>query len=144
MTTRTRDYVVAEALSWIDTPFVHSAAVKGVGVDCAHLVKDVGVRSGFEFNGDLPAYGTTPDIRVMSKELERYLDPIPFRSVREGDLLWFKSEGLLHLGIVVESEPLTMVHAHNGRSRQKVILTRVFGEWRKSIVGCYRYRGIEG
>lgn len=34
-----RDAVVAEAASWIDTPFAHDAAVKGIrgGCDCSHL-----------------------------------------------------------------------------------------------------------
>lgn len=32
-----RNAVVAEALSWIGTPFHHNACIKGVGVDCAHV-----------------------------------------------------------------------------------------------------------
>ena len=138
----TRDQVVAEALSWIDTPFVHAAEVKGVGVDCVHLVKAIGQKYALVQDGDLPAYGTTPDPKQMREELNKHLDPIPFKAVREGDLLWFWAERLLHLGIVVESDPLSIVHAHNGRSRQEVILTRVIGEWRRNIVGCFRYRGI--
>lgn len=30
--------VVAEALSWVGTPYVHMGRIKGVGVDCAQLL----------------------------------------------------------------------------------------------------------
>ena len=33
-----RQAVVAEAITWINTPFHHEAAVKGAGVDCAKLL----------------------------------------------------------------------------------------------------------
>jgi cell wall-associated NlpC family hydrolase len=35
---RERDMVVAEAYSWLNTPYIHLAAVKGVGVDCAQIL----------------------------------------------------------------------------------------------------------
>ena len=143
MNPRTRGLVVAMALSWLGTPFVHSQGVKGVGVDCVQLVKQVGVESGFQFSGDLPVYGMTPDYQVMQRELNKHLDPIPFRGLQIADLLWFKSEGMLHLGIVIETNPLTVVHAYNGKNRKEVIRTRVYGDWRHNINGCFRYRGIE-
>ena len=34
----TRDQIVAEALSWVGTPYHHAADVKGAGVDCAMLL----------------------------------------------------------------------------------------------------------
>ena len=33
--------IVAEARSWLGTPFVHGAAIKGVGVDCVQLSRAV-------------------------------------------------------------------------------------------------------
>ena len=35
MTDALRERVVAEALSWLGTPYAHRQRLKGVGVDCA-------------------------------------------------------------------------------------------------------------
>jgi NlpC/P60 family putative phage cell wall peptidase len=37
----TRDDVIAEARSWIGTPWHHQASVKGVGCDCIGLIRGV-------------------------------------------------------------------------------------------------------
>lgn len=36
-----RDWVVREAKSWLRTPYLHKARIKGVGVDCGGLVYEV-------------------------------------------------------------------------------------------------------
>lgn len=41
-----RDEVIAEAVSWLGTPWHHGAAVKGAGVDCARLLKAVHANAG--------------------------------------------------------------------------------------------------
>jgi cell wall-associated NlpC family hydrolase len=41
-----REAVVAEALSWLGTPYHHHGRVKGVGVDCAMLLAEVYERCG--------------------------------------------------------------------------------------------------
>ena len=35
------DKIIAEALTWVGTPFHHGAGVKGHGCDCAHLISGV-------------------------------------------------------------------------------------------------------
>jgi hypothetical protein len=50
-----RSQIVEEAKSWVGTPFVHEACVKGVGVDCCTILSSVYSR----FTGDtieLPHY----------------------------------------------------------------------------------------
>ncbi len=42
----TPDEIIAEARTWIDTPFRHAAEVKGAGADCAHLVNAVFAATG--------------------------------------------------------------------------------------------------
>lgn len=44
----TRQAVVDEALSWCGTPWHHEASLKGVGVDCAQLLRAVMVNLGVE------------------------------------------------------------------------------------------------
>jgi cell wall-associated NlpC family hydrolase len=39
--TPNRDQIVAEARSWVGTPYRHQASVKGVGCDCLGLVRGV-------------------------------------------------------------------------------------------------------
>ncbi len=56
---RHRDAIVAEATSWLGTPYRHQASLKGVGCDCLGLLRGV----WRAFHGDepeaMPAY--TPD-----------------------------------------------------------------------------------
>ena len=40
-----RAAVVAEAMTWIGTPWAHMAHLKGVGVDCANLPIAAGIAS---------------------------------------------------------------------------------------------------
>ena len=52
-----RALVVAEAMSWLGTPYHHRAKLKGVGVDCAQLPLAVYARTGLiqDFDtGDYP------------------------------------------------------------------------------------------
>jgi len=50
----------AEALTWTGTPFRHAASLKGVGVDCIHLVEAVLCAVGLvKSQGLLPSY--SPD-----------------------------------------------------------------------------------
>ena len=41
-----RAEIVAEAVSWIGTPYHHHARIKGVGVDCAQLLLEVYTNTG--------------------------------------------------------------------------------------------------
>lgn len=41
-----REAVLAEAISWLRTPYHHAGRIKGVGVDCAMLLAEVYHRSG--------------------------------------------------------------------------------------------------
>ena len=143
MITATRQQIVTSGMRWLGTPFKHDASVLGVGVDCARLVeaapRGVGLYNGII----LPRYRPDPDPDVMRQILNAFLDPIPFSELRQADVIWFRVVKPQHLGLVVSTDPLTILHAFNGApERQEVILTRVFGIWRERIVGCFRYRGV--
>ncbi|MGH7053678.1 MAG: hypothetical protein ACREFA_07660, partial [Stellaceae bacterium] len=51
-----RGLVVAEAESWIGTPFHHEAAVRGAGVDCLNLLAEVYCAAGFIPRIAIPHY----------------------------------------------------------------------------------------
>lgn len=99
--------VIEQALSWIGTPYIHAADVKGAGIDCAMLLVRCFVDSGI-----LPAFDPRPyprDWHLHHSE-ERYLawlqksaQEIPFEDKRPGDVLVYKfgrcySHGAIFLG----------------------------------------------
>lgn len=51
------DKIVAEARTWLKTPFKHAANLKGIGVDCAHLVSEVFASLGMIHPYAYPVYG---------------------------------------------------------------------------------------
>lgn len=77
-----RAAVVAEALSWIGTPFHHGAAVKGAGVDCAQLLIEsfavVGVgRPVLEpYAPDWFLHERGDDLERFVRWVERYAAPV--------------------------------------------------------------------
>jgi NlpC/P60 family putative phage cell wall peptidase len=112
--TEDRALVVAEARSWILTPYHHCADVKGHGVDCAMLIVRVYVDLGFVEPFDPRPY---PPDWFLHRSEERYLDHILARARRvdrplPGDVFLLKwGRTYSHGGIVTEPEPLTVVHA---------------------------------
>jgi NlpC/P60 family putative phage cell wall peptidase len=66
-----RAAVVAEATSWIGTPFHHAARVKGAGVDCLMLLAEVYHRAGVIAPVVPPFY--VPDWH-LHRDAERYLE----------------------------------------------------------------------
>lgn len=65
-----RTAVVAEARSWLRTPYHHMGRVKGAGVDCATLLAEVYARAGVIASVAIPFY--PPDWH-LHRDAERYL-----------------------------------------------------------------------
>ncbi len=65
-----RAAVIAEALTWVGTPFHHAARVKGAGVDCLTFLTEVFERAGIVPRQTLPFY--RPDFMMHQTE-ETYL-----------------------------------------------------------------------
>jgi NlpC/P60 family putative phage cell wall peptidase len=112
-----RAAVVAEARTWLGTPYHHAADVKGAGVDCAMLLVRVYCDLGLVERFDPRPY--TRDWFLHRNE-ERYLSFLLARSheVRvpgEGDVVLFRmGRCFAHGGIVVKADPLTVIHAFAG------------------------------
>jgi cell wall-associated NlpC family hydrolase len=111
-----RSAIVAEARSWLGTPYHHAADLKGRkgGVDCAMLLVRVYCDLGLVEAFDPRPY--TKDWFLHRNE-ERYLGFLLARSreVREpgsGDIMLFRvGRCYAHGGIIVRPSPLTIVHA---------------------------------
>jgi cell wall-associated NlpC family hydrolase len=112
-----RAAVVAEALSWIGTPYRTAQRVKGRdgGVDCLTLVAEVYARAGAVPHVEIPFY---PADWHLHRGVERYLEGV-LRHAREvtepepGDLALFRFGRCFAHGAVTVAWP-RLVHAWNG------------------------------
>jgi len=137
----TREEIVAEARTWIGTPWKHQGRLKGRSCDCLGLI--VGVLQKFEpdLRGfkDTRDYSHTPDVREAEKLLETYLAKIPREEAKPGDILRFYfDKDSLHLGFVTQKG---MIHAYNLAGR-KVTEHAIPPDWQCKIVRVYRIPGI--
>lgn len=150
----TRAEIVAEAMTWLHTPFHHQAAAKGAGCDCIGLLRGVGnaknidgaVGLAQDLMGDFAGYGMDPNPALLRAGCDRYLIPIKRAEVGLADILLFKmplSNGQpKHFGIVTRLDPLYMIHSWAG-GRAEVVENIVDQTWERRILACYRFRGID-
>lgn len=139
----TRGQVVAEARTWIGTPFVHQGRLKGVGVDCVGVVIGVAHALGIS-DFDIVSYPMLPDSQMMGRILAEHLDPVSSKSLLPGDILWLRFMGEpQHVAIITGLSPLTVVHSFAGARTPRCLEQPLDGLWWRRVAGCYRYRGLE-
>jgi cell wall-associated NlpC family hydrolase len=111
-----RSLVIAEAETWLRTPYHHMARIKGGGTDCLMLLAEVYEAAGVISHIDVPFY--PPDWN-QHRDSERYLAGV-VRYAREidgppeiGDTVLFKFGRCFAHGAIVVSWP-RLIHAwHN-------------------------------
>jgi cell wall-associated NlpC family hydrolase len=86
MTPELAEKVVAEATSWLRTPYHHHAAIKGVGVDCGFLLIEVYANAGVIERFDPGPY---PRQFYLHRTEELYIGWLE----RFCDCVWRKSDG---------------------------------------------------
>ena len=135
--------IVAEARSYIGTPFQHQARLKGVGIDCVGLVIGVAHALGLsEF--DTADYGRQPNPVAMGAALDAHLDRVNLSDIRPGDILWLRMiREPMHVAIVTEIDPLRIVHAYQRPGLSRCVEQGVDAAWRRRIVACFRFRGVD-
>jgi cell wall-associated NlpC family hydrolase len=115
-----RARVVAEARTWIGTPYHNCADVKGAGVDCAMLLIRVFVDCGLLAPIDPRPY---PVDWHLHRDEERYLGFIAGRLVEvkrplAGDIVVFRyGRCYSHGALVTIADPLTIIHAFHPARR---------------------------
>jgi cell wall-associated NlpC family hydrolase len=103
-----RAAVVAEALSWLGTPWAHAQRVKGAGVDCANLVIGVYAGAGLIEAFDPPPYPRDWHIHKTHEWFLSLMPGFPAREIAEadtgpGDLVLFKIGRVFsHVAIVAD------------------------------------------
>lgn len=112
-----RAQIVAEARTWVGTPYHHRASIKGAGVDCAMILIEVYSAVGLVAKFDPGEYVHD---WMLHKSAEKYLEWVEQHSKRTnsplpGDIaVWQFGRTFSHGSIVVDW-PL-VIHAHR-RSR---------------------------
>jgi hypothetical protein len=102
-----RAAVVAEAMTWIGTPWAHMGRLKGVGVDCANLPIAVYAAVGLIADFDPPPYPRDWHIHMREERIvpviERFGREIDPLAARAADLLVFRIGHVFsHCAIVVD------------------------------------------
>lgn len=138
----TRADVVAEARTWLDTPFVHQGWTKGVACDCIGLIKGVGVElSLFDYDEQsdkarrYAAYSMLPNPRKMREGLAEFFVPISKDEALPGDIFyiaWAKEPQ--HVALLSD-HGLIHSYSHVG----KVVEHALDAEWERRICAAYRY-----
>lgn len=138
-----RHDIIAEAASWLGTPYHHRASLKGVGCDCLGLVRGIyRVVCGPEPR-EVPAYPQANDgteTERLIAALDAHLRRMPPPGA-PGDVIVFRLRANFparHCGVLVE--PARFVHAVSVRS---VSLVALSAWWRKRIAGVFAFPGVE-
>lgn len=135
------DLVVAEAISWIGTPYRHQGRRKGVGCDCVGLVLGVW-RAVLGAPPELPGAYAPDWAEAGGEELfltavRRHFFEKPVAEMAAGDLLLFRWRPHLpakHAGIL--AEPGSFIHAYEAHA---VALSALVPQWRRRIAGVFAF-----
>lgn len=136
-----RRAIVAEAESWIGTPYVHQASAKAAGCDCLGLVR--GVWRAF-YDGEpeaAPAY--TPDwaeragAETLLEAARRHMRAIEIEAAAPGDVLLFRMHAqapVKHAAILAERG--LILHAYWGRA---VVRSQLAPWWRERLAAAFAF-----
>ena len=147
--------IVAIARSWIGTPYVHQASVKGAGCDCLGLLRGVWRELRGEEAEAPPPY--SPDWaeargeETLHDALARHLNEIELKDIAPGDVVLFRmvargpakhcgiigcaTASLLERGGAEKDGALTLIHA---RQNKRVSEEAFSAPWRKKLAFAFR------
>lgn len=139
-----RDEIVAEALTWLETPFHHEARIKGAGVDCANLLIAVYSAVGIVKSIDLEHYPADWHLhngeKLFLQILLQYAEPV--EAPKPGDIAMFTYGRQEAHGAIVIDWPGSIIHAW--ADIRKVCLSDASsGPLSQRVAGFYRVKGIE-
>lgn len=133
--------IIAEARSWIGTPYQHQASLKGVGCDCLGLLRGVW-RGVVGAEPELPPpyapdWAEAGGTETLAAAAQRCLVEGDAATIAPGDVLLFRWRAGLpakHCAIATSSK--SMVHAHDGACVTEVALTPW---WQRHLAYVFRF-----
>lgn len=136
--------VVDVARTWIGTPYVHQASVRGAGADCLGLIRGVWRTVVGSEPLDLPPY--TPDWsepqgdEVMWREAQKHLSSVDETGFLPGRIILLRMrDGAIakHLGIIAHGGPApSFIHAYSGHGVVESPLSR---PWQRRVVAQFDF-----
>lgn len=145
-----RSAVVAQARSWIGTPWAHQHHYKGVGCDCGGLVRGVSIELGLlpaDYADHAPdalrGYGRQNDGQLICRLCDLFWHRIELDAARPGDIVVLRivkdPQHAAFLGDYLHGG-LSMIHALVGMGVRE---HRIDESWRKRIIAAYALPGVE-
>ncbi|MFZ6686580.1 C40 family peptidase [Undibacterium sp. SXout11W] len=142
MTPEKQAEIVAEAKTWLQTPYHHHGDVKGAGVDCAMILVEVYHACGLIPKIDPRPY--PPDWH-LHRDAERYLGWVeqyadPVETPEPGDIAVFQFGRCVSHAAIVIDWPLVL---HAFRKEREVVLSDVStsSDFSERLRGFYRLKG---
>jgi NlpC/P60 family putative phage cell wall peptidase len=140
----TRAAIVAEARTWLGTPYRHQASLRGVGCDCLGLVR--GVWRALYGDEPEPAGAYSPDWaeaaggEPLADAALRHLAPVALEKFAAGDVLLFRwRTGMTAKHAAIATAPGRMVHAHDGAAVAEIAIAPW---WRRRLAYAFRFPGV--
>lgn len=137
MSTCTRSEFVAEARTWLDTPFRAQGRIKGVAVDCGGLLVCTGRALGltqFDVTGYKLRIG-----EVLTAYCDEHMQRIALDRADAADVLLFAWNGKpSHIAILTDREHMIHAYAPN----RKVVEHRIDPRTRAFILHAYAIPGV--
>ena len=139
-----RDDIVAEARTWVGTPYRHQASEKGIGADCLGLIRGVWRSAIGPEPEAVPPYtpGWAEALReeALLEAAQRHLIEIPMQTAQAGDVLLFRmglGHPVKHCAILSGDD--LILHAYWGRA---VCETRLVPWWKRRRAGAFSFPGL--
>jgi NlpC/P60 family putative phage cell wall peptidase len=132
------DLLLAEARTWLGTPWRHQGRTKGVAVDCVGFVIEVARAVGVLSVDEAANYRRRPDGVTLPAKLGEYLERKPISALAPGDVVMIRTDAVADHVALVGDYPLgglTLLHAY--LPARKVVEHRLDPAWRRRIVGAF-------
>ncbi|WP_037309879.1 peptidase [Ruegeria halocynthiae] len=139
-----RHDIVKEARTWLGTPYVHQASVKGAGADCLGLLRGVWRELVGAEPEAVPTYSmdwSEPqgEERMWAAAHRHLIDKSP-DAFAIGDVLLFRMlDGRVakHVGIISQVGAVPrFIHAYSGHG---VVENTLSEPWRRRVVACFEF-----
>lgn len=141
-----REQIIAEAFTWIGTPYHHQAMLKQVGADCVGFPAGVGKACGLvPRDWTLPFYPPEWHLHHDDSLLETAIETLgcqarPLTDREPGDFLIFQyGRTTAHTAILVADDPEYIIHALLGR---KITHQRLDGDVLRRLRKVYAFPGV--
>jgi NlpC/P60 family putative phage cell wall peptidase len=128
--TQQRQDIIDEAMTWLRTPYRHAQTVKGAGVDCAMLLREVLVHCGHVPDSFDPRPYAAEWYLHRSEErylmgMEKYAHRIETKKVKAADIALFRFGRTASHGAIVIDDNL-MIHANRLARQVELVERRAF------------------